>query len=112
MTTYIEEYIVDLASELASDMFELAVHRTPAGSPAPTAVSTILLLKGATSTTNRTGLEVGPGATVSLTDADFSEARANITQGDVVSYVSEPIASRRPPARASIVGFTFPMSIP
>ena len=111
-TTYVEEYVVDLAIPLSPDLFQLAVHRKPPGSTAPTPVSTILLIKGATSTTNRTGMELGAGATVSLIDSDFAAAVEDIGVGDIISYVSEPISSTRPPPRAKILGFNFPMSPP
>jgi len=107
----IEEYVVDNANELSDDMLELLVHPRPGSNP-PSAVSRILLVKGATNTTHGTGVELGAGATINLRDNDFVDACDNIGEGTIVSYSSETILTRRPPTRATIAGFTFPMAMP
>lgn len=100
-TKNFEEYVVDIAQVISPGQLELAVRARP---PA----TSILLLSGATSETNRRGLELGNGITVSLETSDFDSAVAEIDVGDVVSYVVSPsFEGSRPPQKAIIEDFNF-----
>jgi hypothetical protein len=65
-----EEYIVSSTIEISSHLFKLNVTPKP-GSVEFSPVRSILLVRGATFLTGRTGLEIGYGATVYLEDADL-----------------------------------------
>jgi hypothetical protein len=102
-----EEYIVSSTIEISSHLFKLNVTPKP-GSVEFSPVRSILLVRGATFLTGRTGLEIGYGATVYLEDADFDVAWEHIDASDYVNYFSNHVSGEGTRNKALIHNFNFP----
>ncbi len=102
-----EEYIVSSTIEISSNLFKLTVAPKP-GSAQFSPVTSILLVRGATWLTNRTGLEIGFAATIYLEDADFDIAWEHIDASDYVNYFSDHVSGTGGRNRALIQNFNFP----
>jgi hypothetical protein len=101
-----EQYRVGNTQTISSTRFKLR-SLTPIGT-FPTPVGSILLVKGATDSTNRKGQEEGDGtATIYLKDSDYLHAVDHIDATDIVNYQSTAIANTN---KASITNFNFPES--
>ncbi|HEU4583213.1 MAG TPA: hypothetical protein VFS67_33365 [Polyangiaceae bacterium] len=106
--SFFEQYRVGSTELIGTTKFKLK--SLTALAPTHTPVSSILLIKGATSTQNRKGQENGDGsATVYLTSSDFLLAVDHIDPNDIVNYQSDDLS---PPPLASIKNFNFPVSEP
>jgi hypothetical protein len=104
--SYFEQYRVGSTQTLSATRFKLR-GLTPIGT-FPTPVSSILLVKGATDSTNRKGQEEGDGtATIYLKDDDFAEAVDHIDPLDIVNYQSTALSNTN---KADVKYFNFPRS--
>ena len=101
--SFLEQYRVGATQAIGTT--KLKLKSLTALAPVHTAVSSILLVNGASSSQNRKGQENGDGsATVYLTNNDFLLAVGSITPSHVVNYQSTDIS---PPPLANITNFNF-----